>query len=45
MKGYLVLAGFLLVTVGGGLAIGFVTRPGAWYARRFRAPTFLLFAS
>jgi len=32
MKGYLVLAGFLLVTVGGGLAIGFVTRPGAWYA-------------
>lgn len=32
MNRYLVLAGFLLVTVGGGLAIGFVTRPGAWYA-------------
>ena len=32
MKGYLVLACFLLVTVGGGLAVGFVTRPGAWYA-------------
>jgi tryptophan-rich sensory protein len=32
MRSYLVLAGFLLVTVGGGLAVGFVTRPGAWYA-------------
>jgi tryptophan-rich sensory protein len=32
MNRYLVLAGFFLVTVGGGLAIGFVTRPGAWYA-------------
>lgn len=32
MRSYLVLAGFLLVTVGAGLAIGFVTRPGAWYA-------------
>ena len=28
----LLLAGFFLVTVGGGLAIGFWARPGAWYA-------------
>lgn len=28
----IVLAGFLVLTIGGGLLIGFVTRPGAWYA-------------
>jgi len=26
------IAVFLIVTIGGGLAIGFLTRPGAWYA-------------
>jgi benzodiazapine receptor len=29
---WLLLAGFLLVVVGGGLAIGAFTRPDAWYA-------------
>lgn len=30
---------FLIVTVGGGLLIGFLTRPGEWYAR-LRKPAF-----
>lgn len=32
MRSYLTLAVFLVVVVGGGLAIGFVTLPGEWYA-------------
>lgn len=32
MLDYVVLAGFLVLTVGGGLAIGFLTAPGKWYA-------------
>ena len=32
MNRWMVLVGFLLLTVGGGLAIGFLTAPGDWYA-------------
>ena len=32
MNRFVVLALFLAVVLGGGLAIGFATRPGAWYA-------------
>ncbi len=32
MKRWLVLGGFLLVVIGGGLAIGSATRPDTWYA-------------
>ena len=32
MNRWIVLIGFLVVTVGGGLAIGFLTAPGIWYA-------------
>jgi tryptophan-rich sensory protein len=32
LRSYLTLAVFLIVVVGGGLAIGFVTLPGEWYA-------------
>ena len=32
------LAEFLLITIGGGLLIGFVTRPGAWYAGLAKPP-------
>jgi tryptophan-rich sensory protein len=32
MNRFVVLALFLAVVLGGGLVIGFVTRPGAWYA-------------
>jgi tryptophan-rich sensory protein len=32
MNRWLVLFGFLILVVGGGLAIGFLTAPGAWYA-------------
>lgn len=32
MNRLIVLIGFLVLTVGGGLAIGFVTAPGEWYA-------------
>ncbi len=45
MSGPLVVAVFLAVTIGGGLAIGFVTRPDAWYAGlakpRFNPPNWL----
>ncbi len=34
----IVLAAFLLVTIGGGWLIGFVTRPGAWYAGLAKPP-------
>ena len=41
----IVLAAFLLITIGGGLSIGFVTRPGAWYAAlakpRFNPPNWI----
>ena len=29
---WITLAGFLLLVIGGGMAIGFVTRPDTWYA-------------
>lgn len=32
MQRYLVLAVFLLVVVGGGILIGYITLPGEWYA-------------
>lgn len=32
MNRWTVLIGFLVLTVGGGLAIGFLTAPGEWYA-------------
>ena len=32
MKRWLARIGFLVLTVGGGLAVGFVTAPGEWYA-------------
>ncbi len=32
MNRSVVLMGFLVLTVGGGLAIGFLTAPGGWYA-------------
>lgn len=32
MNRWLALLGFLVLVVGGGLAIGFLTAPGAWYA-------------
>jgi translocator protein len=32
MRHLIVLIGFLILTVGGGLAIGFLTAPGEWYA-------------
>lgn len=45
MRDLPVLAAFLIVTVGGGLLIGFVTRPGAWYAGltkpRFNPPNWI----
>jgi benzodiazapine receptor len=34
----LVLAAFLVVVIGGGLSIGFVTRPDAWYAGLVKPP-------
>jgi translocator protein len=34
----IVLAAFLLVTIGGGWLIGFMTRPGAWYTGLAKAP-------
>lgn len=39
MQRYLALAVFLLVVVGGGILIGFVTLPGEWYAGLTK-PTF-----
>jgi tryptophan-rich sensory protein len=33
MKRYASLALFLILVVGGGLAIGFITAPGAWYGQ------------
>ena len=32
MNRWLSLIGFLVLTIGGGLAIGIVTAPGEWYA-------------
>jgi benzodiazapine receptor len=32
MNRWIVLIGFLVLTVGGGLVIGFLTAPGEWYA-------------
>lgn len=38
MSNPLVLAAFLVVVIGGGLLIGFVTRPDAWYAGLAKPP-------
>lgn len=38
MNRFIVLALFLAVVLGGGLAIGFATRPGAWYAGLAKPP-------
>ena len=38
MSDPLVLAAFLVVVIGGGLLIGFVTRPDAWYAGLAKPP-------
>lgn len=38
MSHIVVLAVFLIVTVGGGLLIGFTARPGAWYAGLAKPP-------
>lgn len=35
---YLALAGFIAVTLGGGLLIGYATLPGAWYAGLTKPP-------
>jgi tryptophan-rich sensory protein len=32
LSSYFVLAGFLVLCLGGGLAVGFATAPGEWYA-------------
>jgi translocator protein len=38
MSDPLILAAFLVVVIGGGLLIGFVTRPDAWYAGLAKPP-------
>ena len=38
MSDPLVLAAFLVVVIGGGLSIGFMTRPDAWYAGLAKPP-------
>ena len=38
MNRFIVLALFLAVVLGGGLAIGFATRPGSWYAGLAKPP-------
>lgn len=38
MKNPLALAGFLALVIGGGLAIGFATAPGEWYAGLAKPP-------
>ncbi len=38
MPDVLVLVAFVLVVIGGGLVIGFVTRPDAWYAGLTKPP-------
>lgn len=38
MSNPLILAAFLVVVIGGGLLIGFVTRPDAWYAGLAKPP-------
>src|ERR1700733_11694744 len=38
MSYLLVLAAFLVLVIGGGLLIGFATRPGAWYAELAKPP-------
>ena len=38
MRDPIVLAAFLVVVIGGGLSIGFVTRPDAWYTGLAKPP-------